>query len=100
MKFYNRENELKLLDNILNLSKENSKMTVITGRRRVKKIGVRSLLFTYSKDLKSKVLKDCFETGNYSSVSKKYGIWPTRVYGWIRREKNLLNLAGINNCQT
>lgn len=42
----------------------------------------------YSKEFKSQVLKDCFETGNYSSVAKKYGIPPTTIYDWIRREKN------------
>jgi transposase-like protein len=42
----------------------------------------------YSKEFKSQVLKDCFETGNYSSVAKKYGIPPTTIYGLKRREKN------------
>lgn len=37
MKFYNREKELKLLDEIKESSRQEAKMTVITGRRRIGK---------------------------------------------------------------
>lgn len=37
MKFYNREKELKQLSDILAKSREESQMTVITGRRRIGK---------------------------------------------------------------
>ena len=37
MKFYNREEELRLLGQIRNRSAQSSKMTVITGRRRIGK---------------------------------------------------------------
>lgn len=37
MKFYNRENELELLQEIAQLAEETSQMTVLTGRRRIGK---------------------------------------------------------------
>ena len=37
MKFYNRENELEILEDIYSQSSEYGKLTVITGRRRVGK---------------------------------------------------------------
>ena len=37
MKFYNRENELELLQEIVQLSQSASQMTVLTGRRRIGK---------------------------------------------------------------
>lgn len=37
MKFYNREKELSILENIKQRSESNSKMTIITGRRRIGK---------------------------------------------------------------
>ena len=41
MKFYNRENELAELKRIQRLSfEENSRLTVITGRRRIGKTGL------------------------------------------------------------
>lgn len=42
----------------------------------------------YSSDFKSQVLKECFETGKYSTVAKKYGIDSKIIYTWIRAEKN------------
>lgn len=37
MKFYNRENELNLLDNIEKLSTKYAQMTFLVGRRRIGK---------------------------------------------------------------
>jgi AAA+ ATPase superfamily predicted ATPase len=37
MKFYNREKELELLENTRKSAEESSKMTIVTGRRRIGK---------------------------------------------------------------
>lgn len=56
MKFYNREKELKNLEEIQNLSKTSSKMTVIVGRRRIGK---------------TSLIKHAYKEKVYLFVSKK-----------------------------
>ena len=53
MKFYDRENEIKLLNDSELLSQENAVFTVISGRRR---IGKTSLIL---KSLENNKTKDC-----------------------------------------
>ena len=56
MKFYNREKELKNLQNIQELSTTSSKMTVIVGRRRIGK---------------TSLIKEAYKEKVYLFVSKK-----------------------------
>jgi uncharacterized protein len=48
MKFYNRQNELKILEKSLQRSQESAQMTVITGRRRIGKTSLARKAFSNS----------------------------------------------------
>lgn len=43
---------------------------------------------TYTEEFKNQILKECFETNNYTAVAKKHELPPTTVFSWIKRFKN------------
>jgi transposase-like protein len=42
----------------------------------------------YSPEFREQIIKECMETNKYNVVAKKHQVPVTKVYTWIKRDKN------------
>lgn len=93
MQFYNRETELKQLNQVFNLTKSTSQMTVITGRRRIGKTRLilkavenkQFLYFFVSRKSESLLCEEYLE-----EIRKKLKV---KVFGEIHRFKDIFEIV-------